>query len=417
MRQAAQQALEKIIGAAPSREEAVRYLSREVREHLAGRVLDPADLEDLTSVWVWDDSQRTCTEQRMSARAAASWTASRIGAELYALAPDGAEARRLYLAAWLEWDQARARENLPAVSGLGSARDVLASVDAAALEDVLVFAVENGRTGAAVRALEALADAGDERLLDSPDGQPRPVAAALQHPERAVRFAAVETIMRWDPAAAYPGSSYLPETLAHLARTSGSQRVLVGHPRAEVAQTFVGMLNEIGFEADSAPTGRELFARAISSPDYEMILLSDSLDAPPVEELIQQLRREARTASLPIGVMTREANLERMGRFAEQDPLTEAFPRPFDANGIAYQVRGLLALGDEDPLAADERLRQAEMALEYLGRLAENRARYAFYDVLAQQDAVSRALPRSPLTAKAARVLGWLGSPDAQRAW
>ena len=63
----------------------------------------------------------------------------------------------------------------------------------------------------------------------------------------------------------------------------------------EEAQTLVGLLRGIGFEADQAQSGRGVMLRAIKNPDYEYILLSDRLDNPPPRELIQRLGQETRT--------------------------------------------------------------------------------------------------------------------------
>jgi hypothetical protein len=284
------------------------------------------------------------------------------------------------------------------------------------LEDVLAFAVEHDYTGAAIGALEVLAEVGNAALLESPDGRPRQVARALQHPDRCVRFAAAMAIMRWDPQLPYPGASFLPETLSYFARTAGGRRVLVGHPRISQAQTLVAMLNGLGFEAEACEASRGVFRAAVASPDVDLLLLSDALDGPPVEELVQQLRRDARTANLPVGVMAREHNLSRLRRFTDLEPLTETFPRPHTMETLALEVRRLLDLSSGEVASAAQRLHRAEIALDYLARLAAEPQRYRAYDVLAHEEALIQALYQPALSQSAAAVLGQLGSPEAQRA-
>jgi HEAT repeat protein len=416
VRQAAQGALLRIVGAAPSRQEAEDFLFRQAGAYLAGRIPGEPDEEGLLPVWRWDEPSKTSVAAVFDGPMASRWVAARIAAELRTLAPENAEYRRLHLTSALELAKAAGGLGTPLPASDGGENPITGSADAQDLEEVLVFAMQEGRTPAAIGALEVLADIGDASLLHGTDGRPRPVALALQHRDRRVRFAAAMAIMRWDPLAAYAGSSYLPSSLAYFARAAGTRRVLIGHPRTQQAQTLVGLLNELGFEADTADSGREMIRLATENPDYEFLLLSDALDHPRVEELIQQLRREPTTAALPAGVMAREPNFKRLQRFTDLDPLADTFPRPHDVAGMNLLARRLLAMGGLGLVSTDWRMYQAGVALDYLAHIAEHRKEYAFYDVLSQQEAIAHALNVPRLTARAARVLGFLGSPDAQRA-
>ena len=81
-----------------------------------------------------------------------------------------------------------------------------------------------------------------------------------------------------------------------------ARRVLVAHPRVERAQTLVGMLSQLGYEADSAATGNTAFRMATKNPDYEFVLLSDSLTDPASTETLSMFRRDPRTAGLAVGL-------------------------------------------------------------------------------------------------------------------
>jgi hypothetical protein len=56
----------------------------------------------------------------------------------------------------------------------------------------------------------------------------------------------------------------------------------------------------------------------------------------------------------------------------------------------------------------------AGMALDHLATLAADRNKYAMYDVLRQQQSADAALYVPDLSARAAKVLGLIGSPRAQ---
>ena len=68
---------------------------------------------------------------------------------------------------------------------------------------------------------------------------------------------------------------------------------------------------------DTAGTGRELILQAMSSPDYELILVDTGLDLPPVDLLLPQLRRDFRTGSVPVGIMARFGQLTRARQLAQ----------------------------------------------------------------------------------------------------
>jgi hypothetical protein len=177
---------------------------------------------------------------------------------------------------------------------------------------------------------------------------------------------------------------------------------------------LVGLLNRIGFDADAATSGKQTFRRASMNPDYEFVLISDAVDFPDANETIQAFRKDPRTSSLPIGLMAREEYFKRAQDQAERDPLVEAFPRPHNNQGMAFQVSRLLALAGHQLVTYDERLAQSDRALKYLLHLAETADQTPFYDLYRQEEAIKSALFTPHLSTQAARVLGLLGSPDAQ---
>jgi hypothetical protein len=199
-------------------------------------------------------------------------------------------------------------------------------------------------------------------------------------------------------------------------RTVGSRRVLVAHPRLETSQTLVGLLMGMGFEADAAATGRAAFRLATRSPDYEFARISDALDRPSAHETIQMFRKDPRTNRLAIGLMGRQDTLRSAETFAETDPRVLAFPRPLDETGMSFQAGRLLQLAGRELVGYDARLDQAGRALDAVLRLAEQPETYDFYDLHRQTAAYEAALSTPELAAKAATLLGKLGSPEAQRA-
>ncbi|MCU0870815.1 MAG: hypothetical protein MUE50_00575 [Pirellulaceae bacterium] len=414
--QMAAQTLTQIVGSAPSRTEAASYLVRRVREYLNGATAGSVDYQDQTIFWHWDAASKTSVPKTYAAAEASRMMAARLSRDLLQLTPDSPDARRLYLLANLTQAKIAAGLDQPLPRGDGTVAAQAAQLGREAIEDALAYAMQNAYTTAAIAAAELLGDLGDETLLRSDDGQPRPLVQALRHSDRRLRLAATDAIMKIDPRSPYAGSSYLPETLGYFIRTLGSRRVLVAQPRAEKAQTLVGLLNEIGYDADAAGSGKEIFQLAVKNPDYEFLLISDALESLNANETIQMFRKDPLTAPLPIGLMARQENLRHAEAMAELDPLLVAFPRPHDVRSMSFQVARIQDLAGQARVGYDARLDQAGRAMQHLVRLLETPEEHAFYDLFRIQQAAQSALGTPSLCVSAARVLGRLGSPESQRA-
>jgi len=416
VRQAAGRAIVAIVGEAPTRYDVERFLYRRAKEYYAGELPGRLDDEYRVEIWRWDEKQKTSVPRRYAATDASRMLAARLARDLYEIAPENTDFRRFFLLTNLDFAKTEAGLDRPIPKGESTVHGVAFDAGAEVVEDVLAYATENGYVVAAVAAAELLGDFRDAKLVQSDDGKPRPLAMALRHGDRRLRMTAAVAIMKLDPKQPYAGSSYLPETFGYVIRTAGSRRALIVHPSVEKAQSLIGTLNQIGFEADPARSGREAFLLAAKNPDYEFALVHDSINYPDANETVQMFRRDPRTNRLAIGLMAREHRMEWGKRFAERDPLVESFPRPHDPELMAFQVARLLDLASRGLVSHEQRMKQAASALNYLTRLAENREDYVFYDVYRQQDAIQSAFFVPELSAKAARLMGLLGNAKAQLA-
>jgi CheY-like chemotaxis protein len=415
VQKAAEFGLQKLLGGLPTRREAERYLVRATNEYLDGKLIGRLDAEDMITFWSWDATKNAPIQQRLPGRIASLMMAERLANDLYAIAPDNIDHQRLYLTALLESAKRIGGLELPLAADKGSAHETAAALGVDAVADALAFSLKRDETAAATGAIEILGAIGDKSLLQGDRGQLSTLAACLKHANRRVRFAALETIMKLDPIDAFAGSSYCSEVLGYFSSTVGSRRVLVAHPRTDQAQTLAGMLNEMGFEADTAQTGNQALRLATKHPDYEFILVSDAVDYPAVSELIQQLRRNPLTAMLPIGLMARQERFDEMQMITAADPLAETFPRPHDEVGVSLAARRLLDRAGDNFASFEERTMHASLALDHLARLAKESGTYSFYDLLRTEAAVTQAMSTPELTDQAARVLGLFGTPTAQR--
>jgi hypothetical protein len=336
--------------------------------------------------------------------------------QLYGLAPGNAEFEQMYLATGLEAAKRLLGYERPLTAEAGPVFAQASTADVETLQQVAQLAMEHPMPGAGVAAIRLLGERNDVELLHSDEGRPALLARALRSMIPRIRAAAARAVISIDPTEPYPGSSYLPETLGRLARGGGGRRALVGNPYAVEAQQIAGFLQVLGFEADTRGSGREVALRAFAEPDYEFILIHDAIDRPRYRELIQLLRLDRRTAQLPVGVVARQKHQIAAKRFARADPLTLVLAPPQTQEDVKDDVQRLLEVSGRGQLSPNERIRAAGFALEALAKLAEKPESYGFYDLLSMDQQMVEVLNSPLLSAKAARLLGFLGTPAAQQA-
>jgi hypothetical protein len=413
VRAAAAAALQRLTGQVPSRPQAVRLLSDVAKTHFERRQPVENVVDGKAELWQWDGEKRQLTVRSGTPADAARALAARYARQAYALDPDNHDLRLLYLATMLD----------AAAYGRGLDRP-LDQQDPAlvaakpfgvrAISEVLEYAMAHRHPAAAVAAAQLLGEIGKASEVLQQGDRPTPLALAAQDPDRRLRMAALEAIVRLQPSGPFAGSSYVPAALNFFIASTGVRRGLAAGPSLEEARTLAGQLATAGLQADAATTGKELLLLATKSPDCELALIDVSIGHPVISTLLQELRRDARTASLPVGLIARSGYLPQAEHLAELDPLSKAFARPHDEKALRAQVGELVALAPEAFVDFDTRQRQAARALDLLVELSQSSGN--LYDLRRVQDAVLVALYNRRLAAKAVAALANLNSAESQRA-
>jgi hypothetical protein len=412
--------LAKIVGSVPDAYEAERYLTKEIESLLSGRLPYQSDPEGLVEMWFWNDSERAVQSRKLATGDAALLLASRLAADLAALEPQSDAARRMQLLTSLELAKVLGGLDRPLAEGDGAAAgpggNAFAAADPETMSAVLAEAIKRGRVPAIVAAAEVLGQRGDASVLTTGSAAESPLAQALTYPDRRARLTAALAIAQLSPKVAFPGASRALEPLAEAIRTAGVSRVLIGHPRGEEAQTLVGYMNKLGFEGEAAYTGRRVAELATRGADLELLLISDAIDAPPVKDLVQWLRRDYRTAHLPIGVMAQGENLDELRYAFEDDKYTLVFPRLYSTEVARNEIDKVAALAGRNRIGPEERIARAKAALAALDRLTQSHEGHSVWNILRDEGSIVMALDNAALSAAAAAVLGKLGTPKSQTA-
>ena len=387
-------------------------LSIKANELLRGQQKN-ADSDAMVSVWQFDETSKTFKYNRVSLAVASRIRAAKLAGLLYEIDPADAQNRQLFLLASIESEKKQVGPDAPIVAQ--AILKKLGNPDAGELDRLLGEALDRDLITAAIGICELLKEVGDMSLLSSGSGH-RPLVRAVLTGERHLQFAALDAIIKIDPQTAYPGSTYVVELAAFLARTQGRSGVLVGHYASPDTRTFEGIVSSTGIGVESVRNGLQFFNQATSSPDWKLLLLTDNLLRPQFGQVVQMLRADWRTRYLPIGiVVSNEKNRRFAQRLAKADPLIKIIDLNFDTKIVNSQLSLFDGLASSWEVSDASRVIHAAVAGQWLGKLAADSDQYRFYNVRKFEDSIFRMLYLVGQTKQASSIASNLGTPRSQR--
>ncbi|NLE36780.1 MAG: HEAT repeat domain-containing protein, partial [Pirellulaceae bacterium] len=414
VREAADAALRRILGAAPTAKESARILTDRARHYFDA----PADLggdeAGRTVVWLWEPEQRHVATKTLLADAARARLAARLAGEALAIAPSDADTRHVYLLTTLEAAGYEAGFDEPIELTPDTPLGRVAEFGPKALLTALDEALRSDHGPAAAAAAQILGQTATADEALAVGASPSPLARALRSSDRRTRAAAVDAVVRLKPTKPFAGSSYLPEAMAFLASSTGQRRAMVAARNTADALAVGGHLAGLGFEVETAVTGREMIQKLVESADFELVFLDARIDLPPLGILVQQLRQDGRTAAMPAGILAAEGFADRAERAARNDPMTLVLARPSDRETAKWQVERLASLARRAHVSPELRKQMAARTLGQLAELAETSR--GVFDLSRVERAALGAAWSPALSGDAVAVLERLGSPESQKA-
>ena len=363
--------------------------------------------------WVWDGAAKKFAPRKISEKTAQRIVGSDLARDLYELNPSIVQHRRIYLISILE---SQKRLIGPDVRiGIENLRRSIPDLTVAEIDQALASSMKMNLIAAAVGAAETLAEVGTPDLLMTSEHSN--LIKALTFGQRHLQFAALQAIAVIDPQNAYVGSSYATKAAVYLAGSRGVSATVVGHIRASVAQSQAAAFAPTGLSGQGATSSRELFEIATTDPDIEMIFVTDTLNQPHYQELVQQLRSDWRTRRTPIGLLidddTRSFRSEltlQSDEFLHVMPLTQNQPLMFS------QVTRLREFLEPWHVTNGQRVKHKAFAVQWLSKILLDRRRYRFYDAVQYQDDIVQSFRASGNVSLENQVLVAMGTPDSQRA-
>lgn len=411
VRQAARASLELLDISIPLPAQVADQLARRASQLFQASQLTSDIASNLpVSVWHWDPTKPGLLEETISRRQAELDVAATLAEYANRLEPGDRLIRRIYLETRLAAAGRRAgldRELPP--DATAAASDL--GVDA--LVDLLAYVSADGDVTAAIAAARLLGEQATADILEAEGARPAPLVRALRHSDPRLRYAALDAVLKLAPARRFMGDSFVPEALARFVGTSGQPTALVVDSRGDVGRSIAAMLGELGYSANSTVDGRELFQLAADATDCELVLISATLYNNMAPELLDQLRKDGRTARLPVAVYATSDALPRAERIVRGDARAMAIVRPGDSSSLQFQVAELLTRSHEELPDQRERDLVATGALGWLDRLSAEPQRV--FDLTSTEPALRRALDNPALATKATEVLSRFLTPSSQR--
>lgn len=156
------------------------------------------------------------------------------------------------------------------------------------------------------QSLSALAAVWDDREI----GEDSPLVAALSADDKTVRFAAAVTALLVDPGQAFPGSDVVIPLAAQAVATGSVRQVLLVESGAELRAKSLRALDEANIYAVAESTGIDGLIRAKEVGTFDAIILAYDLgEEQSSQRIVNELRRDFRTAQVPILISGTEEQL------------------------------------------------------------------------------------------------------------
>ncbi|GHT18209.1 hypothetical protein FACS1894189_5790 [Planctomycetales bacterium] len=372
----------------PDLAEAVALLYARGNDYLTRNRPLNADADGNVPLWYWNETEKKPMYMAVPLVAAYRLLALRYAAQAYSLDSETLSVKQLYLITLFE--QAVYHNGLDEPLDLDATglNEKVGDATTGFLEQMLKQSIEKEYYAAAKVTAMLLGKRGNAALLNNTGTKGSLLVQAAVSKDRRLRFAALEAVMSLKPAEPYPGSSSISETLVWFSKADGQRRFIAAHPKLSYATQTSGFFLGNGYKAETAASCREAMQRAASSPDVEFVLLDHLCSKPSVQTVVQEMRNDARTAEIPIAVLSDneaklnpEANstvrteMEQYDRNLLNNPYARSisltYPRAADEKSAAWIYHDLFAKTGIEVVPPAVRLDEARQALGWIKEVVE----------------------------------------------
>lgn len=382
--------VEKRQGTKPTAEKAAVVLYLRAKEYFEKDRAVKTDVDGYVRFWNWDAKENKLRHIKMLAPVAYRLFAWRYASLANKVLPDDDGIKRFYLLTLFERTAHVNGLDTPLGDDPTILQTAAGEVATAKLETLLKEAIESEQFAAAQIAATLLGErTADELLYDSPSDKPRILVQAVAAPDRRVRFAALEAVMKLKPERPFSGSSLIVDALMWFAVSEGQRIAVVAHPRQSIASKVGGHFATCGYQVELAATSTAALRIATNSPDVELLVIDLLCTKPAVPNLLQAMRQGNRTYNIPIAVLTDDARILATATDFRSLPFMQKIEKQRGDNPFATSLSAVYPPVSNDltakkinldlfercgvePVAALQRLKQARLSLGWLKEIVES---------------------------------------------
>ncbi len=268
---------------------------------------------DQAAIWKWDGRAPVLTP--MSLSDAEEYYGLRYLHWALEMQSDYRDAQKTFLTLALDKHFARAGADTPLNKSSPSLYAILATAPYDLLTELIESYLAGKRLPSAVALIEVLGDRREtrairpsEKLGAAAEARSSLLLRALDYPDRHVRFAAVDAILKSPGPNVHQRAATIVKILAGYLQADavddgGKPRALIGDPDRVRAELLAGVLRQTGFRVETLRTGRELIRRLQTRADVDLIVLDHHIPDPLFAGTMAQLQADFRISDVPIAVV------------------------------------------------------------------------------------------------------------------
>lgn len=278
-------------------------------------------------------------------------------------------------------------------------------------------AVRDGDPAVALGTIDALQRTAGTASITRGAGGRQPLAEALLFPNQMVRVRAALALARANPRVEFVGYQNLMPVLAEtLLLSNGGANALVIDPDAESANTSAASLRLLGFEALTDSSLLSAIQKARNDlPGVDLILLASDVAEPTLDDALRMLRNEFRYASVPVIVVTKRGDFDRVERLTSTDPTVGMVVNAPPPERLERMLPALNQATGVQPITPELGISLASQATSVLQLLAISNN--PLFRIMEVEDALLRAMDADDvlLRRSVADTLAFVSSVAAQR--
>jgi hypothetical protein len=279
------------------------------------------------------------------------------------------------------------------------------------LNNALARALRDRNAPVSLKVIRSLQEIAGESNMFSGDAN-RPLIAAMQYPDRLVRFEAAFALAGALPQRPFDGQEMVVPLLAEALSQTGQPTVFIVMPSENQVNTMVEALRASDYNVAGATTPEAAIANAAQLPAIDAFVVMEDLGPEQVDRLFAMARANARLRGAARIVMTR-TGASRYEQLRVNDPLmfTTTAAEPEGLKSAVEAARARTGSLPVDPEVATEYAVRAGLLLQQVAI-----SRGQVYDVSAAKVPLLASLndQRPQIVMLSGSVLGLLNDREAQ---